>query len=142
MNEWLSQITDIVNRAAKEASLSEARGMFDGDSWSWAWRTVGERAAEAMVRVRPDTFGDGIEIEISAAAWIPEKRQVSAGRTYYTRYLELKALPEKAASLASELGTTLFQAWQGAQSMLPRLHEIERNRDDLMNKLRERNLLK
>jgi hypothetical protein len=142
MNGWIDRITDLVNRAAKDASLPEVRGMFEGDSWLWTWRTWGEQVTETLVRVRPDVFGDGFEMAVSAGAWIPTRRDIAAGRTYYTRYLELKTLPDQESTFLAELTKALIDARHGADNMAPRLGEIEKARSELLNKLHALNLLK
>jgi hypothetical protein len=142
MNGWLDQITEIMNKVAKDVNLPEVRGMFEGDSWIWTWRQWGEQVAEAIARIRPDVFGDGIEIGVSAGAWMPTKRHIAAGRTYYIKYIELKQIPYMQDSLTAELTNALRQAWQGAKEMAPRLHEVEQARSELMSKLRAMDLLK
>lgn len=137
----------IVNRAAKASKLPEVRGVFDGNGWIWAWRyyPTKEEVGETLVRVRPDVDAEakGIEIEISAGAWMPKERQVSVGRIYYTRYLELEPLQQKKEEdLTSELIVNLSKAWEGAQLACTRLAGIKRRREDVAKTLRSKGLLK
>jgi hypothetical protein len=143
VTEMIERIDSAVKEAVKILELAEVPCAFDGESWVWLWREMEEDDAlkpvpEALLRARPDVFGEGVEIEISGGAWMPQKREIAAGRVYFAQYFE--ALPQ-GNELSSQLGNQISRAWKGAQETARRLPEIERRRNETVDKLRTTGVL-
>ena len=148
MKHWPDVIGAVINRAAKNAGLPElreGRGAFDGDSWVWAWfetdepRKVNASAREVLVRVHPDALEKGIEIEVSAVAWLLEKRQIADKRNYFTRYVEIRAVGRNKNELESQIKEHLYSAWEGVYEIAKSLPTLEKRRDATQHKMDEIN---
>lgn len=149
MKHWPDVIADVINQAAKNAGLPElreGRGAFDGDSWVWAWfetdepRKVNASAREVLVRVHPDALEKGFEIEISAVAWLLEKRQIAEKRNYYTRYVEIRTVGRNKNELESQIAEHLCSASDGALEIAKSLPTLEKRRNAMQLKMDEINL--
>ncbi len=124
--KMMQNIDASVKAAAVKLGLHPVPGAFDGEGWVWIWREIDEQNLEkpvrqALVRARPDSLGEGVEIQVSAGSWIPEKRRLAAGRVYFAQYFE--SLPD---DLGSQLQGPLSKAWQGALALAARLPESEK----------------
>lgn len=144
MNDWFPMIETSVAQAAKRADIPEVPGSSDGDSWIWTWRNINEargEVAEVTLRVRPDSLGKGVGVEIAAAGWMLYKRQASARQPYYMRYIEFESWSRERSTFEDEFTSSLMRAWQEAPSLIELLPKIERDRSELMHELRKDNLL-
>jgi hypothetical protein len=117
---------------------------FDGESWVWLWRTYMQdeppRTAEVRLRARPDEFADGLELEVSASAWLEESPGIAWSRVFASRFLELSQI--EADDFPSEFvhafASLLHQAHRGAIDAVRRLDEIAERRDGTIERLRAR----
>ena len=148
MKHWSDEVGNVINRAAKNAGLPklrEGRGVFDGDSWIWAWfeadepKEVNASAREVLVRVHPDALEKGIEIEASAVAWLLEKRQIAEKRNYYTRYVELGAIKKNKKELERQIEEHLRSAWAGVHEIAKSLPALQKHRDTTQQRMHEIN---
>lgn len=142
----LDLIKPAVERAASSAGLprAESRDMpfpvgFDGDAWVWTWREEKQFGiAEVSVVARPEGGITGIEIRVSANAWMPQRRDVATRRSFYARFFEE---PPPVDALAAELSTPMKNAWQHALTMADQLPEREKNRTAFLDSLKSRGWL-
>ncbi len=117
---------------------------FDGDAWVWTWRgerKIGEEKemgiAEASVVARPEA-SDGVEIRVSARAWMPHRRHVVPRRLFYSRFFEHVPSVEV---LTVELREPLYNAWQNAIGMADQLPQTEKARTAFLDSLKTKGLL-
>lgn len=139
----LESIRPAVEIAAKAADLPTYRldhsvVGFDGDAWVWTWRKGEDQIAEVAVVARPEAIGVGVDIRVTAGAWMVKRRDVATSRLFYARYFE--ELPSVSA-LANELGPPLKNAWQHAVMAAAQLPQIEEQRAKFMANLRDMKLL-
>lgn len=132
MSDWIALITDVVTSAASKADLPMRVGAFDGSGWAWIWRVPlkeqPHRVGEARVRVQPDSLNEGVEIEVSAAAWLDHQREIAASRTISSRFVSYGDLERQGTDFTTGLPETIRRAWQTAAHLAENLPEIERSR--------------
>lgn len=140
----LESIRPAVEKAAKVADLPTYKVDrppvgFDGDAWVWTWRRGEERIAEVSVLARPEAIGAGVDIRVTAGAWMLKRRDVATSmRLFYSRYFD--EVPPVDA-LAIELGQPLKNAWNYALTAAEQLPQIEEQRAKFLADLRGRKLL-
>jgi hypothetical protein len=149
MTGWISRLDRLVTEAAKQAELPEsAVAGADGGGWVWLWRDYLEdaepRVAESRVVARPDAFGDAVALEVSGAAWMETRREVSWSQAFYSHRLLLTSLhgteepirDGNLKSVTSDLGRALADAWREAHRNTERLDQISERRGHTLDSLR------
>jgi hypothetical protein len=140
--DWFSDIKHIVDQAADKAHLKPALGAFDGDAWLWIWRPVSreDRTAEARLRVRPDPFNEGVELQVSAAAWMEKRREIAASRVVWSQFVRTAELQKYPNNVVTPLGQNLAIANDFANQLSQRLDDVARERAVLIDTLKKRDL--
>lgn len=133
MTDWTAIITKAVADAASKAELRTSPGAFDGSGWIWLWRPdsrhgAGHRVSEARIRVQPDSLNEGLEIEVSAAAWLEDRRNIAASRTIAAEFVTYRNLEKDAGELTSRLAHHLSDAWRTAFHLAERLPDVQNAR--------------
>ena len=141
--DWLDDIVDIVNKAAERAELPPRPVAFDGESWVWIWRELeGQNlpgVPEALARAQPDVMFQGIETTIAAGAWMREHRNISIGRTIYTRYIPLNRLRLAPEQLTVAFAQHLRNARETARYLASQLPAIKEQREAFRQSLDDPN---
>jgi hypothetical protein len=140
--DWFAGVKAIVSQAAEKAHLQPVLGAFDGDAWVWSWRPVSraDRTAEARLRIRPDVFNEGVELQVSAAAWMEKRRDVAANRVVWSQFVRTGELQKYPTSVIGPLAENLAVANDFASQLSQRLDDVARERAVLMDTLKKREL--
>jgi hypothetical protein len=154
MNTWLTALDGVVVEAAKQAEMPVpvVTGS-DGGAFNWLWREYLDgaepRVTESRVGAQPDAFQESVVLEVTAAAWLDDRREVAWSQVMYARPVAISLLlagAERIRSpilegLVADLRGALVQAWQVAQKNAQRLGQLEERRDRAFAHLRERGLI-
>ena len=146
MSDWPSIFASVVRNAASKSGLSERVGAFDGGGWIWIWRYAPKlqdagRVGEARIRACPDSLNEGLQVEVSAAAWLEDQREVAASRVIAGQFVRYDDLDSKSEVLTENLAASLAEAWAASQAFTHKLSELRLSRAELVEDLKRRNLL-
>ena len=149
MNDWLAQLTTAVSEAAAKTKdlPTEVVPGFDGNGWIWLWRLYVQeatRVVEVRFRARPDSLDRGIQVEVSASAWMVQQREQAWACTYWADYVSEQFFSledsRKFKGFIDRLSQHLDEAWKGASSAVHALESIGGSRKRVMDALRARNI--
>lgn len=143
MTKWFAIVAGYVNEAAQKAELKPCLGGFDGDAWVWNWRlqATKERTTEARLRIRPDSLGDGAQVEVSAAAWMENRRQVAASRVVWSRFFDAAEL-QKHSKMLPALYEYLREGQLAAVKLSEQLDATAQSREQMLADLKKSGLFK
>src|SRR5262245_32593154 len=124
---------------ATKAGLSPTKGAFDGDGLSWFWRCQPDTGGtgEARVRVQPDSLNEGVEIEVSAAAWQEQDRQIAASRTISSTFWKYQDVENRESDLTTENARNLRAAWEAAGHLVSKLPDVREVRNKALTAIEE-----
>lgn len=139
----LETLDHAIKEAASKVGLKPARPGFDGAGWAWIWpdRPAPDRVAEVIVRAQfaPRTPGEppeegNLEVEMSARAWLLQRRDVAWGET-----VALVTLGPERTELTGLffdwIPTELAKARQDAQAAAKELEKGDLRRQQAMKLL-------
>ena len=145
--EMFESVDMFVSKTADRAGLPALRstgGVFDGDAWRWEWYSLELMNAKEMqivsMTARPDAFGEGLTLTVSALAMLVQNRSISDARVYYARYVDMIDFGRREAELSGECARELARAWREVRVMAQHLPELNRQRAALRDELRRAKL--
>ena len=140
MSNALEAFNPLVDSASGQARLPPltVRG-FDGDFWVTKWREElsGDRFVEVLYGARPDSLNDdGLQLEISATAWMTDSPGTSWTRPYLAEYVSSSGLVD----IVERTAHVLSAAWKESHDAAQHLEEVKTRRERALDILRERGI--